>query len=318
MRKSLIVATTPSGVIGNRGALPWHLPEDLKRFRRLTSGHPIIMGRKTYASLGRPLPNRTNIVVSRDPQLSIDGVTVVTSIEAAWSLAEQMGATEAFCIGGREIYQHCLGVCDRLYLTILRREFPGDTYLHINLADWEIRDYDHVGGLIPHHNLILEKRTPMSMILTLERLDNNYLPQPRYQTPQAAGLDFAACLTRPCRLVEPGTTNMREFKVNGDFWAWKNTVPLLQTISLKHKVSADYDQICDPDAALIIHPNETIMIPLGFKCSFSTVAHFQIHIRSSIGLKGLVLANGTGIVDPDYRGELFAVVRNVSIRSRGE
>jgi deoxyuridine 5'-triphosphate nucleotidohydrolase len=152
------------------------------------------------------------------------------------------------------------------------------------------------------------------MWLTLERLDRNDLPQPRYQTLQSAGLDFAACLTRPCFLVEPGSGVKREFKVDGEYWSWKDTGLVLSDpfTGQKSKATQDYETLADRDAVLVIHPGETVMIPLGFKSSFSTMAHLQIHVRSSTGLRGLVLANGTGIVDADYRGELFAVVRNVS------
>ena len=125
-RLTLIAAVARNGVIGNDNALPWRLPEDLKRFKELTLGHPIIMGRKTWASLGRPLPGRSNIVISRDPDFSAPGATVVASLAAA--LAACASAQEAFVIGGAEIYALALPAAQCLQLTEIDREFPGDTH----------------------------------------------------------------------------------------------------------------------------------------------------------------------------------------------
>ena len=111
-------------VIGNKGALPWHLPEDLKRFRSLTMGHPIIMGRKTHESIGRPLPGRRNIVVSHNRQLVIDGVETAPSLQAALDMVG--GADEVFVIGGQQIYQATLPLADRIELTRIDSDFEGD------------------------------------------------------------------------------------------------------------------------------------------------------------------------------------------------
>lgn len=125
-RLTLIAAVARNGVIGNDNALPWRLPEDLKRFKELTLGHPIIMGRKTWASLGRPLPGRRNIVISRDPDFKAPGGIVVASLAAA--LAACADASEAFVIGGAEIYALALPEAQCLRLTEIDRDFPGDTH----------------------------------------------------------------------------------------------------------------------------------------------------------------------------------------------
>ncbi|MBQ2008499.1 MAG: dihydrofolate reductase [Alistipes sp.] len=121
---SIIVAVARNGVIGDKNALLWHISEDMRFFRRTTSGHPVIMGRKTYESLGRPLPNRQNVVISRTTQ-EIEGCTVVGSLEQAIALfpAEE----EVFIIGGAQIYALALEVADRFYLTRVEHDYQGDT-----------------------------------------------------------------------------------------------------------------------------------------------------------------------------------------------
>lgn len=124
-RVSIIAAIAANGVIGSGNALPWRLPEDLKRFKALTLGHPVIMGRKTFESIGRPLPGRRNIVVSRNPAFAADGCEAAGSLAAA--LASCTGTTdEAFVIGGAQIYADALPLADRLYLTEIRMDYPGD------------------------------------------------------------------------------------------------------------------------------------------------------------------------------------------------
>ena len=117
-----------NGVIGRGGALPWRLPSDLRRFRQITTGHHILMGRKTFESIGRPLPDRTTIVISRQPGYRANGVLVATSLEAALQLAENRGETEAFVVGGAEIYRPALPLAGRLYLTEVDAEIAGDTW----------------------------------------------------------------------------------------------------------------------------------------------------------------------------------------------
>jgi dihydrofolate reductase len=132
MKISLIVAVSRNGVIGRDNQLPWHLPEDLKYFKSVTMGKPILMGRKTYDSIGRPLPGRTNIVITRDPQLCAAGVEVADSLQGAMALAERAcasaGAEEIMVIGGEQIYRMTLPVADRLYLTQVDAEVEGDAY----------------------------------------------------------------------------------------------------------------------------------------------------------------------------------------------
>lgn len=134
-RLSLIAAVAQNRVIGVHNTLPWHLPADLKHFRRLTSGHPILMGRRNYESIGRPLPERDNIVITRQPDYRAPGCRVVHSLEAA--LAAASGAPEIFVIGGAELYAQTLARADRLYLTWVHAEIAGDTFFpEFDLHDW--------------------------------------------------------------------------------------------------------------------------------------------------------------------------------------
>ncbi len=131
----LIVAMARNRVIGKGGALPWRLPEDLKRFRSLTMGHPIIMGRKTYDSIGRPLPGRRNIVISRQPHLAIEGVETAASLGAALAMTADAGMV--FVIGGQQIYQAALPLADRIELTQIDSDFEGDVlFPEIDPAQW--------------------------------------------------------------------------------------------------------------------------------------------------------------------------------------
>jgi dihydrofolate reductase len=121
---SLIVAVADNGVIGQRNGLPWRLPEDLKRFKALTMGKPIIMGRKTYDSIGKPLPGRTNIVITRQPGLSLPGCVVAGSLPAAVDAAGAVD--EVMVIGGAEIYRQALPMTQRVYLTRVHAQVEGD------------------------------------------------------------------------------------------------------------------------------------------------------------------------------------------------
>ncbi len=133
---SLIVAVSKNGIIGNKGRLPWHLPADLKRFKQLTMGHPILMGRKTFESVGKPLPGRTNIVITRQPDFQACGATMVHSLKEALLLCEN--EKEVFVIGGAEIYRQALPFADRIYLTRINQDFKGDTVLfEIDPAVWK-------------------------------------------------------------------------------------------------------------------------------------------------------------------------------------
>lgn len=136
---SIIVAIDENKAIGKDNQLLWHLPNDLKFFKKTTSGHPIIMGRKTYDSIGKPLPNRKNIVITRNKDLKIEGAEIYTSLaEALKDLEEE---NEVFVIGGAEIYNQALPLSDKIYLTQVHHKFDADTYLNsLNLSDWEVTE----------------------------------------------------------------------------------------------------------------------------------------------------------------------------------
>lgn len=134
MKLSLIVAAAQNGVIGRNNQLPWHLPQDLKYFKATTLGKPIVMGRKTFESIGKPLPGRTNIVITRQQDWSASGVVVANSVEHALALGgevrdeNQQPAKEIMVIGGAEIYRHALAIADRVYLTRVHADVEGDAY----------------------------------------------------------------------------------------------------------------------------------------------------------------------------------------------
>lgn len=137
MRISIIAAVADNGVIGRGNALPWHLPADLQRFKRLTTGHPIVMGRKTFESIGPPLPQRQSIVISRSTGFHPDGVTVVPSFERALDLAQ--GEDEVFVIGGAAVFTAALPFADRLELTRVHAAVPGDVlFPPLDLSEWRL------------------------------------------------------------------------------------------------------------------------------------------------------------------------------------
>jgi dihydrofolate reductase len=134
-RVSLVVAMDRQRVIGHQGKLPWHLPEDLKRFKALTMGHSIILGRKTHESIGRLLPGRRSVIVTRQKDYLVPGALVVHSVDDA--LAACAREDEAFVIGGAEIYRQALPSADRIYLTEVQERHPGDTWFpEIDAGDW--------------------------------------------------------------------------------------------------------------------------------------------------------------------------------------
>lgn len=124
-RLAIIAAVARNGIIGARNAMPWHLSPDLRRFRALTMGHRVIMGRRTYQSLGKPLAGRENIVISSDPRFDAPGCRVVGSLAAA--LADPVLPPPAFCIGGARLYAEALPLADEIYLTRIDADFEGDT-----------------------------------------------------------------------------------------------------------------------------------------------------------------------------------------------
>jgi dihydrofolate reductase len=119
----IIVAMSENRVIGNNNELIWKLSSDLKRFKDLTTNNPVVMGRKTYESIGRPLPNRRNIIISRQPDYLVDDCEIVSSLEEALLLTN----SDCFIIGGGEIYKQSLEIVDKIYLTLVHKEFEGDT-----------------------------------------------------------------------------------------------------------------------------------------------------------------------------------------------
>ncbi|WP_068596172.1 dihydrofolate reductase [Vaginella massiliensis] len=134
---SIVVAVSSNHVIGKNNQLLWHLPDDFKHFKNITTGHPIIMGRKTYESIGRPLPNRINIVVTRDQQFCADGIVVAFSLKAALEKALALD-DEVFVIGGGELYRQVIDMADKIYLTEIHHEFDGDTFFpELDENNWE-------------------------------------------------------------------------------------------------------------------------------------------------------------------------------------
>ena len=141
MKISLIVAVSRNGAIGLNNQLPWYLPEDLKYFKSVTMGKPLIMGRKTFDSIGRPLPGRANIVLTRDPQWTSDGVEVVQSVEQALVAGEiaceVADVDEIMVIGGEQIYRMTIDLADRIYLTQVDVDVEGDAFFpNIDLNNW--------------------------------------------------------------------------------------------------------------------------------------------------------------------------------------
>ena len=135
---SVIVAVAQNGVIGGGNTLLWHISEDLRRFKSITMGHPVIMGRRTFESVGRPLPGRTNVVVSRREDYTPEGVTVVRSLEEAFALFPQ--EEEIFVTGGGQIYAQAMPLADKLYLTTVEKDYDGDT----RFPDWNRDEWRQV------------------------------------------------------------------------------------------------------------------------------------------------------------------------------
>ncbi|MGC8560920.1 MAG: dihydrofolate reductase [Phycisphaerae bacterium] len=144
---SIIVAMTPDRGIGAANGLPWHVSADLKRFKLLTSGHAVLMGRKTFDSLGKPLPNRHNMVISRKAGVPQPGVEWWTSIHDAVNAAQMAGETELFICGGGEIYRACLPLATRIYMTMIRVPIQAtvDTWFPaFNAGDWQLVGEEHL------------------------------------------------------------------------------------------------------------------------------------------------------------------------------
>jgi dihydrofolate reductase len=135
MTTTIVVAISENNAIGKNNQLLWHLPADLKHFRVITTGHTVIMGRKTYDSVGKPLPNRRNIIITRQ-DITIEGCEVVKSVEDALALSAHQD--EVFIVGGAEIYKQAMHLTDRIYLTIVHQKFDADTFFpEINYDEWQ-------------------------------------------------------------------------------------------------------------------------------------------------------------------------------------
>lgn len=166
MKLSLIVAAAQNGVIGRNNQLPWHLPQDLKYFKATTLGKPIIMGRKTFESIGKPLPGRTNIVITRQQDWAAPGVLVAQNVEQALALGSdvrdenQQPVKEVMVIGGAEIYRHALAIADRVYLTRVHADVEGDAYFP-ELSDDMWKKVSETSGdaeaSLPHSFLVFER-----------------------------------------------------------------------------------------------------------------------------------------------------------------
>ncbi len=162
MTISLIVAMSRNRVIGRDNRLPWRLPADLRRFQHLTMGHCLIMGRKTYESIGRPLPGRTIIVLTRQANYAPPGVLVAHTLEEALALAQ---GEEVFIAGGAHVYQQAVALADRLYLTLIEEDIAGDaSFPPLNESEWQLvsdQPYDaDATNPYPYRFLVYERKRP--------------------------------------------------------------------------------------------------------------------------------------------------------------
>jgi dihydrofolate reductase len=163
MIRSLVVAMARNRVIGRDNQLPWRLPADLAYFKRVTIGHPVVMGRRTHESIGRPLPGRLNIVVSRNPAYRAAGCTVVGSLDEAWKAAGD--AVEVSVIGGTSLFAESLPVADRIHLTEVEADVPGDTFFpEFDRSQWTEREIERHGAderhAYPLRIVVLERKRP--------------------------------------------------------------------------------------------------------------------------------------------------------------
>jgi len=139
MLLSLIFALDENNGIGKNNQLPWNLPADLKKFKQLTMGHHMLMGRKTWESIGKALPGRTSVVISRNAEIDIPGVIVKRTLQEAVEFAKNSGETEAFIIGGAQLFSDAIPLADRFYLTRIHHTFDADTFLPpVNMDEWKV------------------------------------------------------------------------------------------------------------------------------------------------------------------------------------
>ena len=166
LRLSLLVAMAKNRVIGRDNKLPWHLPADLKHFKFLTIGQTIVMGRKTYESIGKPLPGRVNIIITRQEGYEVPGATVVSSIDDALLMCEKIRSIngENFIIGGEELYRQTLKICRRIYITEIQRDFEGDVcFPEVDPNEWEETQRDkHISENdtnLEYHFVVLDRKS---------------------------------------------------------------------------------------------------------------------------------------------------------------
>lgn len=152
---SLIAAMDESRAIGIENRLPWKAPADMRRFRALTMGHPVIMGRKTYESIGRPLPGRKNVVITRQIDFLVRGCTVVHDLPSAFAACE--GADECFVLGGETLFRDTISVADRLYLTIVRVRIGGDARFPEIPGEFTMTSRETVEDVLPLEFLVYER-----------------------------------------------------------------------------------------------------------------------------------------------------------------
>ncbi len=163
MKISIIVGLDNNNVIGNKGKLPWHLPNDLKHFKSLTLHHPIIMGRKTYESIGKPLVDRTNIILTKDYKFNPPDCILTPTIASALLIAEEI-SDEVFIIGGAEIYARFMALADTLYVTKVDASVEGDTYFpKIDLEQWYLLSWERIND---------DKGTHAYSFLTYSKINN--------------------------------------------------------------------------------------------------------------------------------------------------
>jgi dihydrofolate reductase len=157
MMISLIVAMAKNRVIGDKGEIPWKIPGEQKMFKEITMGHTMIMGRKTYEAIGQALPGRTNIVVTRQSGYPAPGCTVFNDLKSAIESCPS-SETELFIIGGGQIYQDTIAMADRIYLTLVPREVPGDTFFpEFSESEFKIIKSEFIDGVEPYHFNIYER-----------------------------------------------------------------------------------------------------------------------------------------------------------------
>jgi dihydrofolate reductase len=166
LRLSLLVAMAKNRVIGRDNKLPWHLPADLKHFKYLTMGQTIVMGRKTYESIGKPLPCRVNIIITRQAGYEVPGATVVSTIDDALLMCEKIRSIngENFIIGGEELYRQTLKMCQRIYITEIQRDFEGDVYFpEVDPNEWEeTQRHKHISENdtnLEYHFVVLDRKS---------------------------------------------------------------------------------------------------------------------------------------------------------------